>query len=298
MMKKRKRRKFTFDKALGIINIVALIFIAFTMIYPFWEILVKSFMTDKDIITSSTYFWPKEFQFEGYKMIFTDKTYNFGRAFLNSVFVTLAVTAYQLVITTITSYALSKEKLPGRKFFNIFFIFTMYFGGGLIPYFLVIKELNLENSIWVLIIPSFISVYNVLIMRSFFKNIPTELYEAAIMDGANQFQIFVKVVLPLSKAILATMALFIAVGTWNNWFTSELYLTGNADARPMAYVLKTIIEASKGTSTDSGSGVGMQLIGESVQYAAIIVSTVPILIVYPFLQKHFAKGVMIGSIKG
>ena len=298
-MKTRKiRRKFTFDKALGVINIIALIFIAFTMIYPFWEILVKSFMTDKEIISSTTYFWPKEFQFEGYKMIFTDKTYNFGKAFLNSVLVTVAVTVYQLVITTITSYALSKEKLPGRKFFNIFFIFTMYFGGGLIPYFLVIRELHLENTIWVLIIPSFISVYNVLIMRSFFKNIPTELYEDAIMDGANQFQIFIKVVLPLSKAILATMALFIAVGTWNNWFTSELYLTGNSDARPMAYVLKTIIEASKGTSTDSGSGVGMQLIGESVQYAAIIVSTVPILIVYPFLQKHFAKGVMIGSIKG
>ena len=295
---KKRRKQFNIDNFLSVINIIALVFIGFIMVYPFWEILVKSFMTDKDIISSDNFFWPKKFQFEGYRIIFEDKTYNFGKAFLNSVLVTGAVTIYQLTITTITSYALSKKTLPGRKFFNIFFIFTMYFGGGLIPYFLVIKELNLENNILVLIIPSFISVYNVLIMRSFYKNIPSELYEAALMDGANQCQIFIKVVLPLSKAILATMALFIAVGTWNNWFTSELYLTGNAGARPMAYVLKTIMEASKGTSSDSGSGVGMQLIGESVQYAAIIVSTVPILVVYPFLQKHFTKGVMIGSIKG
>ena len=300
-MKKRNRygkRIFSIDKTLSVVNIIALILIGFVMIYPFWEILVKSFMTDKDIISSTSFWWPKKFQLEGYKIIFTDKTYNFGRAFLNSVIVTLAVTVYQLIITTITAYALSKKTLPGRKFFNLFFIFTMYFGGGMIPYYLVIKELGLLNSIMVLIIPSFLSVYNMLIMRSFFNNIPQELYEACKIDGANQFQIFIRVVLPLSKAILATMALFIAVGTWNNWFTSELYLTQNAGARPMAYVLKTIIEASKSTSTDSGGSVGLQLIGESVQYAAIIVSTVPILIVYPFLQKHFTKGVMIGSIKG
>lgn len=297
MKNKYGKRIFSIDKFLSVINIIALCIIGFIMIYPFWEILVKSFMTDKDIISSKTFFWPKSFQFNGYKTIFTDKTYNFGRAFINSVVVTVAVTIYQLIITTISAYALSKKTLPGRKFINLFFIFTMYFGGGMIPYYLVIKELNLLDSILVLIIPSFLSVYNMLIMRSFFNSIPQELYEASKIDGANQFQIFIRVVLPLSKAILATMALFIAVGTWNNWFTSMLYLPKNSSARPMAHVLQIIIENSKSTSAE-GSGVGLQLVGESVQYAAIIVSTVPILLVYPFLQKHFTKGVMIGSIKG
>ena len=268
------------------------------MIYPFWEILVKSFMTDKDIISSTFYFWPKNWQFEGYKTIFTNKTYNFGRAFLNSVIVTVLDTIYQLVITTLAAYALSKKTLPGRKFLNFFFIFTMYFGGGLIPYYLLIKELNLMDTLWVLIIPSFISVYNVLIMRSFFSTFPKELIEAAKIDGASETHVFIKVVLPLSKAILATIALFIAVGVWNNWFTSMLFQTESIDFRPMAYTLKVIIDTSRGINAEAGVGGFNEVIGESVQYAAIIVSTVPILCVYPFLQKHFTKGVMIGSIKG
>ena len=292
-----KKRKFSIDKILGVVNIIALCLIGFTMIYPFWEILVKSFMTDKEIISSTSFFWPKSFQFEGYKTIFTDETYNFGRAFINSVFVTVWVTIYQLTITTLSAYALSKRNMPGRGFINFFFIFTMYFGGGLIPYYIVIRDLKLLDTIWVLIIPSFISVYNVLIMRSFFVSFPKELYEASKIDGASEFQVFLKVVLPLSKAILATMALFIAVGTWNNWFSTMLYVQ-NPDYRPMAYTLQVIIEKSRGANTDAGVGVGLEVIGESVQYAAIIVSTVPILIVYPFLQKHFTKGVMIGSIKG
>jgi len=295
--KKYKKRRFSIDKILSVINIILLCLVGFTMIYPFWEILVKSFMTDKDIISSDSFWWPKSFQFEGYKTIFEDETYKFGRAFLNSVFVTVCVTIYQLAITTLSAYALSKKHMPGRGFLNFFFIFTMYFGGGLIPYYLVIRDLNLLNTIWVLIIPSFISVYNVLIMRSFFANFPQELYEASKIDGASEFQVFLKVVLPLSKAILATIALFIAVGTWNNWFTTMLYVQ-NPDYRPMAYTLQVIIEKSRGANTDAGVGVGLEVIGESVQYAAIIVSTVPILIVYPFLQKHFTKGVMIGSIKG
>lgn len=292
-----KKRKFSIDKVLSVVNIIALCLIGFTMIYPFWEILVKSFMTDKEIISSTSFFWPKSWQFQGYKTIFTDETYNFGRAFVNSVFVTVCVTIYQLTITTLTAYALSKRNMPGRGFLNFFFIFTMYFGGGLIPYYIVIRDLKLLDTIWVLIIPSFISVYNVLIMRSFFVSFPKELYEASKIDGASEFQVFLKVVLPLSKAILATMALFIAVGTWNNWFSTMLYVQ-NPDLRPMAYTLQVIIEKSRGANVDAGVGVGLEVIGESVQYAAIIVSTVPILIVYPFLQKHFTKGVMIGSIKG
>lgn len=294
---KIKRRKFSINKGLRVINVIALLLISFTMIYPFWEIFVKSLMSDREIIDSTTFFWPKSVQLEGYRIIFTDSMYNFGRAFFNSVFVTVVTTVYQLTITTLAAYALSKKDLPGRKILNFFFIFTMYFGGGLIPYYLVIRDLGLLNKIWVLIIPQFISVYNVLVMRSFFQSFPSELVEASKIDGANELQVFVKMVLPLSKAILATIALFIAVGVWNNWFTSMLYLQKTPEYRPMAYALKVIIDKASMNTTSVGSGQ-FEMIGESVQYAAIIVATVPILIIYPFLQKHFTKGVMIGSIKG
>ena len=284
------------DVILKIINYTVLFFLAFIMLYPFWDILVKSFMTDGDIIKSGLILWPTNWQFEGYKTIFEDKMYNFGRAFMNSVFVTVADTLYQLAITTMAAYALTKKSLPGRKFFTVYFLFTMYFGGGMIPYYIVIRELNLLNSILVMIIPSFISIFNVLVMKSFFEGLPEELMEAAKIDGAGDFRVFLVIVLPLSKAVLATIALFIAVGVWNNWFTPMLYIQ-DATKRPLAYALQIIIEKSRGVNTDN-PGVGQVIIGQSVQYAAIVVAVFPIMAVYPFLQKHFTKGVLVGSVKG
>lgn len=284
------------DLILKVINYTVLFFMAFIMLYPFWDILVKSFMTDADIIKSGLVWWPTNWQFEGYNTIFEDKMYNFGRAFLNSVFVTVADTVYQLAITTMAAYALTKRTLPGRKFFTVYFLFTMYFGGGMIPYYIVIRELNLLNSIWVMVIPSFISIFNVLVVKAFFEGLPEELMEAAKIDGAGDFRVFLVIVLPLSKAVLATIALFIAVGVWNNWFTPMLYIQ-DATKRPLAYALQIIIEKSRGVNTDN-PGVGQVLIGQSVQYAAIVVAVFPIMAVYPFLQKHFTKGVLVGSVKG
>ncbi len=297
MARRNKIKATKLDIVLRIINYTLLFLVAFTMIYPFWEILVKSFMTDEDIISTTIAVWPKNWQFEGYKVIFTDVTYNMGRAFMNSVFVTVADTIYQLAVTTMAAYALARKTLPGKKIFFFYFIVTMYFGGGLIPYYIVIRSLNLLNSIWVLIIPSFISVFNVLVMKAFFMGLPFELEEAAKIDGAGDFRIFCLIVLPLSKAILATIALFIAVGVWNNWFSTMLFIQ-EPQKRPLAYTLQVIIEKSRGYNTDTGSGIGATIIGESVQYAAIIVTIVPIIMVYPFLQKHFTKGVLIGSVKG
>ena len=294
---RNKIRASRLDVGLRIVNYTLLFLVAFTMLYPFWEILVKSFMTDEDIISTTIALWPKNWQLEGYKVIFTDVTYNMGRAFLNSVFVTVADTVYQLAITTMAAYALARETLPGKKFFFFYFIVTMYFGGGLIPYYIVIRSLNLLNKIWVLIIPSFISVFNVLVMKAFFLGLPSELEEAAKIDGAGDFRILCLIVLPLSKAILATIALFIAVGVWNNWFNTMLFIQ-DPDIRPLAYTLQVIIEKSRGYNTDTGAGIGSTIIGESVQYAAIIVTVVPIILIYPFLQKHFTKGVLIGSVKG
>lgn len=297
MKKKKAIKSSPLDITLKVINYTLLVFIAFTMLYPFWDILVKSFMTDVDIIRSKFVLWPKNWQFKGYETIFKDRTYNFGRAFLNSVFVTVTDTVYQLAITALAAYALTKKTLPGRKFFFFYFVFTMYFGGGLIPYYIVIRSLNLLNSIWVLIIPSFISIFNMLVMKSFFDGIPEELLDAARIDGAGDFRTFLVIVLPLSKAVLATIALFIAVGVWNNWFSTMLFIQ-DATKRPMAYALQIIIEKSRGANTDVGTGVGQVIIGQSVQYAAIVVAVFPIMAIYPFLQKHFTKGVLIGSIKG
>lgn len=275
---------------------VFLAFFCVIIILPFWTVFVKSFMSDTDIMNNPLALWPTNFQTEGYVTIFTNEIYAFDRAFINSVYITLAGTLYQLAITTLTAYALSRKRLRGKKIFMFYFLFTMYFSGGMIPYYLIIKELGLRDTLEVMYLPAYMSMFNMLIMRSYFLGLPQELEEAATIDGAGNFRIFITMILPLSASILATIALFISVGLWNNWYTAMLFIQTH-EKRPMAYALQVIIERSRGTSAENGSGLTM-MVGESIQYAGIVVSVVPIMCVYPFLQKHFTKGVMIGSIKG
>lgn len=290
----RKFKLTKLDLALKIFNYTILVGLCLSILYPIWSIIIKSFMTDVDIINNPFALWTDKFHLDGYKSIFFDKTYNFGKAFLNSVYITIINVIYQLTITTLTAYVLSRKKLPGRKMLTFYFVFTMYFGGGLIPYYLVIKSLNLYNNLNVLIIPQFLSIFNMLIMRSFFLKFPKEIEESARIDGASNFRIFVQIVLPLSKAVLATIALFIAVGQWNNWYSAMLYIA-DADKRPLAYALQIIIEKSKGSNSTIGNQV--QVIGKSIQYAGIVVSVLPIMLIYPFLQKYFIKGITMGSVK-
>ncbi|MDR2202308.1 MAG: carbohydrate ABC transporter permease [Clostridiales bacterium] len=283
------------DAGLTAANFILLGIFALAVVLPFWEIICKSFMSDYDIMRAKLVLWPKNWQIKGYITIFNDRTYNFGRAFINSVIITAAVTLYQLAVTSLAAYALTKKTLPGRKLFMFYIVFTMYFGGGLIPYYILLRSLGLLNKILALIIPQFFSVFNALVMMAFFKELPEELFDAAKIDGAGNFKVFAVIVLPLSKAVLATIALFIAVGTWNNWFTALLFIQ-KAELRPIAYTLQIIIERSRATNTEIGGSP--VIIGQSVQYAAIVVALLPIMAVYPFLQKHFTKGVMIGSVKG
>lgn len=285
------------DLALKIINTVLLTFIVIITLYPFWDVLVKSFMSDGDIARTTFALFPTNIQLSGYVSVFTNPTYSLVRPFLNTLFYTITDTVYQLSITAVTAYVLTRDRLPGRKFMMAFCVFTMYFGGGLIPYMLVIRDLGLFDSPFVMILPQFISIYNMLVMRAFFKRLPKELEEAARIDGAGNFRIFISISVPLSMPVIATIALFIAVGRWNEWFSALLYLQGSPEWMPLAYSLQRIIELSSGRNAEVG-GVGTQTpIGKSVQYAAIIVSIVPILLVYPFFQKYFASGVMIGSLK-
>ncbi len=293
-VKKYRRKKEPLDIVLTVANGVVLTILCISIIYPFWMIFMKSMMPDTDIINNALALWPQSFQFSGYEAIFTNEIYNFGQAFVNSLLITVVGTVYQLAITTCTAYTLSRKTLPGKKVLLYFFVFTMYFGGGLIPYYLVIRELNLDNNLAVMIVPSFMSVFNMLVMRSFFASFPKELEEAARIDGAGNAYIFTRIVLPLSGGILAAIGLFIAVSQWNNWYTAMLFID-DIDKRPLAYALQIIIEKSKG-SNDSVNGQ-VEVIGKSIQFAAIVVTIVPVMIVYPFFQKHFVKGVMVGSVK-
>ena len=303
--KPMKMKKPALDIALTIVNYFLLVFLVVVMLYPFWSILVKSFMSDRDIISYPYAFFPKNLQFDGYKTIFVNKTYNFGRAFVNSVFVTLVDTAYQLAITTMAAYALSKKTLPGRGIIFFYFIFTMYFGGGLIPTYLVIQRLQMLNTIWALILPGCLSVYNMIVARTFFKsNISEELYEAAEIDGCTQARFFFQIALPLSKAIIAILVLYYGVGHWNSYFSALVYISDKAKY-PLQLVLRNILitnqTALSQTATTAAARAALQekqQLIDVMKYSLIIISSIPVLVMYPLVQKHFVKGVMIGSMKG
>ena len=249
-------------------------------------------MTDTDIINQGGFFvWPNTWQMEGYKSIFeADSVYNVGHAFLISVFVTAATTIYQLTITTLAAYGLSKRFLPGKKFFYAFFIFTMYFGGGLIANYVLVLRLGLKNSMWGFILPMLISTYYVILMRSFFMTIPKDLEEAGEIDGLNKWGVFWYIARPLSTPIIATMTLFYAVMYWNNWFNAKLYLQDKVKW-PVAYFLQTIIRGAGSSDPDA------QNMTANIKSCAMVLTVLPIICIYPFIQKYYVQGMMLGGVK-
>lgn len=291
MKKKKAIKSSPLDITLKVINYTLLVFIAFTMLYPFWDILVKSFMTDVDIIRSKFVLWPKNWQFKGYETIFKDRTYNFGRAFLNSVFVTVTDTVYQLAITALAAYALTKRRCPAESFSSSTSCLrcTSAAADTLLYRHKKFKSIKLHMGADNPVVHKHIQhACNEVVFR---RNTRRASRRGAYRRRGD-FRTFLVIVLPLSKAVLATIALFIAVGVWNNWFSTMLFIQ-DATKRPMAYALQIIIEKSRGANTDVGTGVGQVIIGQSVQYAAIVVAVFPIMAIYPFLQKHFTKGVLI-----
>ncbi|WP_246608326.1 carbohydrate ABC transporter permease [Paenibacillus agaridevorans] len=277
------------------LNILFMLLLAAVTLYPFWHVLIGSIMPYEESIRSVIYLFPQRPTFEAYQYVFSKDT--LVGALLVSVFVTAAGMLYQLFITAITAYPLIKQDLPGRTFIFMYIIFTMFFGGGLIPYYLLIKSLGMVNSLAVMIIPAAISTYNMIVLKTFFQNIPLELEESAKIDGAGYMTIFFRIILPLSVPALTTIGLFIAVGQWNNWYTPMLFLN-DKDLWPLAMVLRDILINNNMELTRGGSYVSQEfMLGDTIKNAVVIVSVVPIIIVYPFIQKHFVKGVMIGSIK-
>ncbi len=279
--------------------IAALTVIAFTMVFPFYYMTVTSFVSFGEYINSRIILWPKVWVLDAYQYIFNYKP------FLRSLAVTVGVTIVgvfmNLAFTSTMAYSLSRA-IPGRRFFTFIVLFTFLFGGGLIPTYLVVKETGLIDTYWALIIPGLISAYNLIVMRQFFQNIPGELVEAALIDGASEARIYFTIMLPLSKPALAAFGLFFAVDHWNHFFDAILYLN-DASKWTIQVILRQIVISGEmmGTIRASAESASFRAENppppETVGMAAVLVATLPIMLIYPFLQKHFAKGVMLGSIK-
>lgn len=275
-----------------VLNYLLFIIIGIIMLYPFWYVVMYSFSDPSKASLNSLYLWPAGFTVESYIYAFSKKILFSG--FFNSVFLTLVGTCVNMVLTIMLAYPLSREKLPGRKYLSAFVIFPMLFNGGMIPTYLVIKQFGLLNSLWSLIASMAVNVYNLLILSKFFKSIPDSLIEAAKIDGCGDAATLVKIVLPLSKASLATISLFYAVQHWNEFLHATIYI--NTDSKwPLQVVLRNIIDM---VANDLNSGGEVFMNPENFKMATIVITVLPIICVYPFLQKHFTQGVMMGSVKG
>lgn len=291
----RGHRYTTFD----VINYVLMTFIALVCLYPFWYVIVGAFNDGSDYMRGGVYLWPRSLSLNNFTMVFNDNRLLVG--FKNTLARTFLGTVTGTLFTATVAYGMSRKDLPFKKTIYWINLFTMFFGGGLIPYFLVLKQLGLINSFWVYIIPALYSVFNMIIIMNFFKDIPEEIHESGTIDGASEFRIFYTLYLPLSTPVLATVALWVGVGHWNSFFDSMVYTTSANLQTLQLFLVKLIKEASM-TQGEAASRVPAQVAKTvsitTLRYAAIVVSTVPILCIYPFLQKFLAKGIMLGSLKG
>ena len=285
------------DKTSDIVLVVATAIIMLLIAYPLYYVVVASVSDPYDVYAGKTFLLPSKFTLEGYKAVFSNS--NLLNGFINSVKYTVIGTLYSVVTVYITAYPLSKKNLPGRKWISIFFIITMYFGGGLIPTYLVVRDTGLLNNMWALFLPGGVGMGNVIIVRNFFENnIPRDMFEAAEIDGADALTTFVRVVVPLSRSIMAVIVVFSMVAFWNDWFTALIYL--QKDQYPFPLVLRGILITTEAMTSMTGgmSYAESNRIAELVKFASMIVAAAPMLIIYPFVQKYFEQGFMSGAVKG
>ena len=288
------------DKTSDIILVVLCLIIMLLVAYPLYYVLIASVSNPYDVYAGKTFLLPSQFTMAGYKAVFSDNSILVGYA--NSLKYTFIGTIFSVAMLYLTAYPLSVRELPGRKIISIFFIITMYFSGGLIPTYLVVKKTGLINNMWALFLPGGVGVGNMIIMRNYFENsIPKEMIEAAEIDGASKWKTFLKVIIPLSKPIMAVMVVFSMVAYWNDWFTALIYLTGQ-DKAPLPLILRNILIKSSASasqaSTISGGYAELNKLTEMIKFGSIIVAAAPMLIIYPFVQKYFEKGMMAGAVKG
>ena len=281
-----------------IILIIVVMIFALSCVIPFINVIAVSLSSKSAILRGDVSFWPVEFTTQAYEVLFNDAS--MMRSLWLTVEITVLYTALAMVLTILMAYPLTKKRLKGRKFFSFLALFTMYFSGGTIPIYINIMNLGLLDTIWALILPGALSTYNMIILRSFFSSLPESLEEAATIDGANDFQILFRIYLPLSLASIATLTLFYAVGKWNSFQDAQYYITNRA-LYPLQLKLYNAIQNTQQldtTSMQEGSTAVANNISQSIESATIIFATLPILVVYPFVQRYFVSGVTIGAVKG
>jgi putative aldouronate transport system permease protein len=284
-----KRKTTIFD----VINITVLLFIAFITFYPVLYIVSVSFSDTTSIVQNKIRFFPKGFNLQAYKFILED--IRIPRAYLNTIMYTAAGTFVNILMTALGAYPLSKKGFFGRRFFMAAIVFTMFFNGGMIPNYIIVQKLKLIDTIWAIIIPNAIWTMELLILKSFYESIPASLYESAIVDGASEYRILFQIMLPLSKAALASIGLFYFMGHWNSFFIPLIYLN-DAKKFPLQLVLREMLIFD--TAKESNLMDQSMMTPEAMKNATIFISMIPVLLIYPFAQKYFVKGVMVGSVKG
>ena len=294
----KKHKKITLnDRVFYFLNGLFLALLAVIIIYPLYFIIIASVSDSDAVLAGQVVLYPVGINFDGFEKIIHRS--DVWRGYLNTIIYTALTVVISLTVTIPAGWALSRKNLPFKKFWMIYFIIPMFFGGGLIPFYNVMSKLHLINSIWAIILPGVLSVWNLFMSKTFFEStIPEGLIEAATIDGAGKFKVFTVVVVPLAKAVIAVMALYYAVGQWNSYFNAMIFLQ-DENLYPLQLVLKEILLASENTTGGSGETILEQYrMANQLKYVSVIVSSLPVLCLYPFVQKYFNQGVMVGSIKG
>lgn len=294
-MVKAKKGKNKEDRIFNIVNITFLSLFTIVIFYPIWNIVVQSFSSLDSLADVGMRIWPAEFSFDSYKLVFSDST--IWKAFIISVLKTVIGVLTHVLFTAMVAYGMSKNNLLGRDIYTALGVGTLFFSGGIVPTYLLIKSLGLLDSFWVYIIPSLFSYYDMIILMNFFREIPKSLEESAKIDGAGVWKVFIRIVLPLSMPVLATIALFNGVYQWNDYITARIYIS-NEDLYPIQMKLfEIIVQQEAANMKNLTTSVIIPTTSQSVQLATIVIATVPIVLVYPFLQKYFMSGIMVGAVK-
>ena len=293
MKNKNKIRQSLGSRIFDVVNITFLLFLAFLTLYPFWGCLIVSVSSVKSYLSSGIHLWPREWAFDGYLYMLGKK--ELWKSYSNSLFITLVGTSINMLVTTMAAYVLSRTYLKGRRVLMFFAVFTMMFSGGIIPLYIVIQKLRLMNSLWAMILPSAINTYNLIILRNFFHSLPKELEESAFLDGCTDVGVLFRIMLPISKPALATISLFYAVANWNEFFAAVMYINEKKNW-PLQLFLRSML--FENDAAYSSGGENLFLLGQPMKMAAVMMAIIPIMCMYPFFQKYFTKGALLGAVKG
>ena len=292
-----KKKFLSQDKIVNVLFYVIAILMIIAVVYPLWFVVIASFSNPADVANGEVWLWPKKWDLSGYKELFNQP--QLWKSYANTIIYTLVGTLIGLIVNVPAGYAMSRKDLKGKKWINLFYLIPMFVNGGLIPTYFVVKSFGLLDSFWVMVLPFSVSTYNIIVVRTFFKvSLPETLWEAAQLDGCGTFRYFIQFAVPLSKAILAVVGLWTAVGLWNSWFNALIYIQ-NEDLVPLQLLLRRILISNQSLLGAATGTMAQELrqLSDMMKYASIVVSTLPIMCLYPFLQKYFNQGVMIGAVK-